>query len=155
MNSMSFPKENFDVIWSEGAIFAIGFENALHAWKPLLRSEGYMAISELVWFTEEAPQEIRDFFQKQYPDMKFYQDIYPMIESAGYRMIDYFQLPDESWWTDYYTPAEKKIAEMRQRYQSNKAAQTFLDTFQIEIEMHRKYSRYYGYGFYVMKKERV
>jgi len=153
MNSMSFPKEAFDVIWSEGAIFAIGFENALRAWRPLLRSEGYMAISELVWFKEDAPQEVKAFFKEHYPDMKFYRDIYPMIESAGYRMIDYFQLPDESWWTDYYTPAEKKIAEMRRNYQSNKDAQASLDEFQMEIEMHRKYSRYYGYGFYIMKKE--
>jgi ubiquinone/menaquinone biosynthesis C-methylase UbiE len=155
MNSMSFPKEAFDVIWSEGAIFVIGFENALRAWRPLLRPEGYMAISELVWFTKDAPKEIRDFFQKHYPDMKFYQDIHPMIESAGYQMIDYFQLPDESWWTDYYTPAEKNLAEIRHRYQNNTDAQAFYDEFQMEMDMHRKYSRYYGYGFYIMRKQSV
>jgi SAM-dependent methyltransferase len=153
MNSMSFPKESFDVIWCEGAIFPIGLEKALHEWKELLRSNGYLAMSELVWFAQDAPQEIRDFFHQHYPDMKFYRDIYPMIESAGYRTIDYFQLPDASWWTEYYTPMEKKLADMRRRYQDNADAQTLFAMLQTEIEMHRKYSRYYGYGIFMMKKE--
>ena len=155
MNSMSFPRESFDVIWCEGAAFVMGFGNALDAWKPLLRSEGYLVISELVWFAEKAPQEIRDYFERMYPDMKFHGQIYPMVESAGYRMIDYFQLPDESWWTEYYTPAENNLADLRRRYKDNADAQAFFDAFQTEINMHRKYSRYYGYGFYVMNKERV
>ena len=115
--------------------------------------EGYLVISELVCLTLEPQQEIRDFLHELYPDMKFYQDIYPMIESAGYRMTDYFQLPDTSWWTDLYTPAEKKLVEMRRAYKNNKDALTFFDAFQMEIDMRRKYSRYYGNGFYIMKKE--
>lgn len=159
MNSMDFPKESFDVIWCEGAIFIIGFEKGLRAWKPLLRPQGYLVVSELIWLTKEPPQEIRDFFQGLYPDMKFsiffHQDIFPMIESAGYRMIDYFQLPHESWWTHFYTPAEKNLPDIRRRYQDNTDAQAFYDAFQMEMDMHRKYSRYYGYGFYIMKKESV
>ncbi|MBU1707933.1 class I SAM-dependent methyltransferase [bacterium] len=153
MNAMSFPKESFDVIWSEGSIFIIGFEKGLRAWRPLLRPEGYLVVSELIWLTKEPPQEIRDFFGQVYPDMKFYQDIYSVIESAGYRKIDSFQFPDTSWWTDFYTPAEKNLPDMRRRYQDNTDAQAFYDAFQMEIEMHRKYSQYYGYGFYIMKKE--
>jgi ubiquinone/menaquinone biosynthesis C-methylase UbiE len=153
MNSMSFPEESFDVIWSEGAANLMGLKNALHAWRPLLRLKGYMAISELVWFKEEVPQEIRDYFAGEYPDMKYYKHIYPVIKSAGYKIIDYFPLPDKSWWTDYYTPAEKKIAEMRLKYRDNKDAQRIFDSFQLEMDMHKKYSPYYGYGFYIMQRE--
>ena len=153
MNSMNFPEGSFDVIWSEGAAYIMGFKNALHAWRPLLHPKGYMVISELVWFKEEAPQEIRDYFTKEYPDMKYYKHIYPIVESSGYKMIDYFPLPDRSWWTDYYTPAEKKIAEMRIKHRNNKDAQTLFDSFQLEMDMHRKYSPYYGYGFYIMRRE--
>ena len=152
MNSMNFPKRSFDVIWSEGAVFAIGFENALKAWRQLLRPKGYLAISELVWFKKRAPKEVEDFFVREYPDMKHYKDIYPVTESAGYKMIDYFPLPGKSWWTDYYTPAEVKLAEMRRKYRNNKKAQAIFDSFQLEIDMHRKYSDYYGYGFYIMQK---
>jgi hypothetical protein len=61
-------------------------------------------------------------------------------------------LPSKSWWTDYYAPAEKKLTEMRRECQSNKDAQSIFDSFQLEIDMHGKYSEYYGYGFYIMRK---
>jgi len=152
MNTMDFPKDSFDLIWCEGAVFAIGFDNALKTWRQLLRPKGYLAVSELVWFKKRAPKDVKDFFAREYPDMKYYEHIFPIIESAGYKMIDYFPLPGESWWTYYYTPAEKKLVAMRRKYQGNKEAQAIFDSFQLEIDMHRKYSQYYGYGFYIMQK---
>ncbi|MFH2068997.1 MAG: class I SAM-dependent methyltransferase [Candidatus Omnitrophota bacterium] len=153
MNSMNFMEESFDVIWSEGAVYIMGFENALKSWKRLLRSKGYLIISELVWFKKEVPQRIRDYFSREYPDMKYYKCIYPIVESAGYKMIGYFPLPAKSWWTDYYTPAEKKITEMERKYWDDKKAQALFDSFRLEMEMHKKYSEYYGYGFYAMRKK--
>ncbi len=62
MASMDFVDKSFDLIWSEGSVFIMGFENALKSWRRLLRPGGYMAVSELVWFKEDAPKEIKDFF---------------------------------------------------------------------------------------------
>jgi SAM-dependent methyltransferase len=151
MASMNFAVRSFDVIWSEGAVFIMGFEKALNHWKPLLRENGYIVISELVWFNDEAPQEIKEYFTTVYPAMKPYREFYPILDAAGYTLVDYFPLPAESWWIDYYAPAGKKLVEMRSKYNGNKDAQMFFDSFQLEIDMHRKYSEYYGYGFYVMK----
>lgn len=47
MLQLSFPPESFDLIWSEGAIYIMGFGNGLTAWKPLLRRGGYVVVSEL------------------------------------------------------------------------------------------------------------
>jgi ubiquinone/menaquinone biosynthesis C-methylase UbiE len=152
MAVMNFRAESYDVIWSEGAANLMGFANALKSWKALLKPKGYLVASELVWFKEETPQETKDYFAGAYPDMRYYEDIYSIIKSTGYETIDYFPLPSKSWWTDYYTPMEKRLAEMRRKYQSNKDAQSIFDSFQLEIDMHRKYSEYYGYGFYIMRK---
>jgi len=152
MAVMDFRTESYDVIWSEGAANIMGFAAALKSWKALLKPQGYLVVSELVWFKRETPQEIKDYFAGAYPDMKYYEGIYPIIKLTGYEMIDYFPLPSTSWWTDYYTPAEKKLTEMRREYQSNKDAQSMFDSFQLEIDMHRKYSEHYGYGFYIMRK---
>jgi ubiquinone/menaquinone biosynthesis C-methylase UbiE len=152
MAAMSFSGKSFDVIWSEGAAYNMGFENALKSWNTLLKHRGYLVVSELVWFKKEVPQEIRDYFVREYPDMNYYEDVHPMIKLARYEMIDYFPLPSKSWWTDYYTPVEKKLAEMRWEYYSNEDAQSIFNAFQLEINMHRKYSEYYGYGFYIMRK---
>jgi hypothetical protein len=42
---------------------------------------------------------------------------------------------------------------MRRKYRDNGEAQAVLDSFQLEIDMFRKYSQYYGYGFYIMRKQ--
>ena len=76
MTSMDFADESFDLIWSEGSVFIMGFENALKSWKRLLRPKGYIVISELVWFEEEAPKEIKEFFAGVYPPMKYYNIFY-------------------------------------------------------------------------------
>jgi len=152
MNSMNFPRRSFDAIWCEGAAFVMGFNNALKAWKRLLKPRGYVVVSELVWFKKRAPREVKDFFAREYPDMKYYEHIFPIVESAGYKMIDYFPLPGKSWWTHYYTPAEKRLVALRRKYRNNKDAQAIFDSFQLETDMHRKYSDYYGYGFYIMQK---
>jgi ubiquinone/menaquinone biosynthesis C-methylase UbiE len=152
MAAMSFPKGSFDVIWCEGAAFVMGFSNSLRAWRPLLRTKGYLAVSELVWFKKRAPKEVKDFFARVYPEIEHYKDIYPVIESSGYRLIDYFPLPSQLWWTHYYTPAEKKLVSLRRKYKGNQDAQAIFDEFQLEIDMYRKYSDYYGYGFYIMQK---
>jgi ubiquinone/menaquinone biosynthesis C-methylase UbiE len=155
MNSMNFPRRSFDAIWCEGAVFAIGLENALKAWRQLLRPQGYLVVSELVWFKKRAPQEVKDFFAREYPDMRYYKDINTVIKSSGYQLIDYFKLPSKSWWTHYYTPIEVKLVALRRKYKNNKDAQAIFDSFQLEIDMHRKYSPYYGYGFYTMRKEKL
>ncbi len=40
MDALPFEKEQFDLIWSEGAIFIMGFEQGLNAWKPLVKKGG-------------------------------------------------------------------------------------------------------------------
>ena len=152
MGVIGYPKESFDLIWSEGAAYSIGFDNALKSWRQLLRPKGYLVVSELVWFKKRAPREVKDFFAREYPPMKYYKDIFPIIESSGYKLIDYFPLPGKSWWTHYYTPMEKKLVSMRRKYKGNENAQAIFDSLQLEIDMHRKYSDYYGYGFYIMQK---
>jgi len=152
MNAIDFPQGSFDVIWCEGAVFGMGFEKALKAWRKLLRPQGYLVVSELVWFKKRAPKEIKDFFAQPCPDMKHYKDIFSLIESSGYKLLDYFLLPSQSWWTHYYTPAEKRLASLRRKYKNNPDAQAIFDGFQVEIDMYRKYSDYYGYGFYIMRK---
>ena len=42
MFELPFAKDTFDLIWSEGAIFVIGFEKGLREWKPLIKYGGYL-----------------------------------------------------------------------------------------------------------------
>ncbi len=152
MSAMNFPEKTFDVIWSEGSAYIIGFENALKSWNKLLKDKGYLVISDMVCFKKEIPQEVKDFFMKECPETRYFADNYSIIESAGYKLIDYFELPTQSWLSNYYNPAEKKLKELRLDYKSNREALSIFDSFQSEINLYRKYNEYYGYGFYIMRK---
>ncbi len=152
MGDIKFAKGTFDVIWSEGAIFVIGLQKGLAEWRELLKPGGFLVISELAWRRKNPPAEIKNFFTEEYPDMKYHQDVLPIIESCGYKPIGSFPEPEESWWPEYYTPAEQKIAELQKKYPGNKEAKEIFDSFLQEIEMFRKYSKYYTNYFYIMQK---
>jgi ubiquinone/menaquinone biosynthesis C-methylase UbiE len=49
MTELDFPDESFDLIWSEGAIYNLGFEAGLTLWRPLLPPGGHLAVSEASW----------------------------------------------------------------------------------------------------------
>src|SRR5690606_9762795 len=44
MSSLPFLNGSFDLIWSEGAAYLMGFEEALLSWRPLLKREGFLVV---------------------------------------------------------------------------------------------------------------
>lgn len=69
MDDLSFEKDSLDLIWSEGAIYNIGFERGLKEWRNYLKPGGYLAVSESVWFTDQRPAEIHDFWMSAYTEI--------------------------------------------------------------------------------------
>lgn len=55
MENLPFQEEEFDLIWSEGAIYNIGFERGLNEWRKFLKPGGYIAVTENTWFSEVRP----------------------------------------------------------------------------------------------------
>ena len=152
MFKMDFEEGQFDIIWSEGAAYIYGFENALKDWHIFLKNNGYIVVSEASWLKKNPPSEIRDFWNEAYPDIKLIEENKDRIKNSGYKLISYLVLPESSWWENYYIPLEKRITELKTKYQSNEEVEKQLDEELIEIEMFRKYSDYYGYVFYIMQK---
>lgn len=153
MFSMDFKREQFDVIWSEGAVYIYGFEKALKNWRKFLKKEGYFTVSEIAWIKSHPPQEIKEFFTQEYPPMKTNEENIEIIKENNYNLIDSFILPDSSWWNYYYNPYEKQVSALKKKYQDNEAKISLLDSALIEIELFRKYSKYYGYVFYIMQNQ--
>jgi len=69
MDQLPFGLDEFDMIWSEGAIYIIGFENGVKRWKPYLKTGGYMAVSEITWTQPKRPKEIESFWNREYPEI--------------------------------------------------------------------------------------
>ncbi len=151
MAALDYPPGSFDLIWAEGSAYLMGFENALRAWRPLLRKPGYLAATEITWTTAEAPAELRRFWAREYPSMQDIESNRAAVGRAGYSMLGHFQLPASDWWQDYYTPLEQRLARLRGTWSNDPEALAVVALDQQEIDIYRRYSDHYGYVFYVMR----
>lgn len=151
MTYLPFPPASFDVIWSEGAIYNIGFEKGLRTWRRCLKTGGCIAVTELSWLRNPRPIEIQDYWSVEYPGMHNIQSNLAIIAACGYSLLENFTLPDASWWNDYYSPMELRLNILLEQYSTDPEALECITASYQEIEMHRKYSEYYGYVFYIMQ----
>lgn len=152
MKDLPFTEGELDLIWSEGAIYNIGFERGLNQWRKYLKTGGYMAVTENTWFTQERPTEIEDFWQEAYPEIDTISSKVAQMEKAGYLPVATFVVP-ESCWTYYYEVQHPQMQEsLLEKYKGNKSAEEFIAYQQYEAELYRKYKEYYGYVFYIGKR---
>jgi ubiquinone/menaquinone biosynthesis C-methylase UbiE len=131
MVDMNFPDETFDIIWSEGSIYVVGFENGLRGWSRFLRINGFLVVHD-----ETGNLEVK---LKQIP-------------SCGYDLVDYFILDQDVWWTEYCVPLQKLIDEMRPRCAGEPKALALLDENQREIDMFSVHPELYHSTFFIMRK---
>jgi len=151
MFALPFGEQTFDAIWSEGAIYIIGFPEGLRIWRRLLKPRGYVAVSELAWLRSRPPTEAASFWKVAYPGMRTREENLEIIRESGYRNVGHFVLTAESWWKNYYTPLETRIVSLREKYEGNVEVNRQLDEAQREIDLYRQYADWYGYVFYVMQ----
>jgi ubiquinone/menaquinone biosynthesis C-methylase UbiE len=151
MFALNYEDNSFDLVWCEGAIFIIGFEKGLREWKRLLTDNGYLVVSELSWLKTNPPEQVKTWMEEGYPAIKTIKENLIIAQKCGYHVISHFILPEKSWWTNYYRPLEAKIAPLKSKYRDDEEAMNVLTSHELEIEMYRKYSGYYGYIFYIMQ----
>jgi ubiquinone/menaquinone biosynthesis C-methylase UbiE len=150
MKEMTFPESSFDVIWSEGAIYNIGFETGLKEFKSVLKPGGYVAVSEAVWLKPHPPTEAVQFWQ-DYPEIDTVVAKLEVIKRTGYEVLDHFVLPGSAWTDQYYDPMERRIAEKENAWSGIPEAEAVLSEAKNEISVFRKYSDYFSYAFFIMR----
>lgn len=151
MADLELAEGSFDLIWSEGALFIIGFREGLELCHRLLVPEGLLAVSELAWLRPDPPAECRQFFADVYPVMADIDTNLATIKSSGYEIVEHFALPESAWWEPFYDPLEDRLRSLREKYATDPKQIEMIDSAQVEIDMYRKYSSYYGNVFYLMK----
>jgi ubiquinone/menaquinone biosynthesis C-methylase UbiE len=151
MNDMAFEPSSFDVIWSEGAIYFIGFEMGLAKVKEFVKPGGYVAVSEAVWLEPDPPREVVEFWQ-EYPEIDTVGRKLGIVSALGYESVDHFVLPASSWSESYYDPLATRVSEYEHEWKGIRDAEDVLAEARQEISIFRKYSRHYGYAFFVMRR---
>lgn len=152
MDDLPFVEESLDAIWSEGAIYNMGFENGVKGWRPLLKPGGILAVSEITWFTDQRPQDLDDYWQAAYPEIDTAAAKMAVLERNGYTLLGYFVLPEHCWLENYYRPLQNRHNSFLQAQGNSVAAQALIAADKQEIDLYERYKAYYGYGFYIAEK---
>ena len=142
----------FDLVWSEGALFVMGFREGLTICHNLLTPDGLLAASDIAWIRPDPPEECRQFFETVYPAMVDINANLDIIKSCGYKIIGHFIQPESAWWDQLYNPLEDRLQSLRKQYKADPERTEMINTIQTEIDIYRKYSAYYSNVFFLMQR---
>ncbi len=154
MSALDFPERVFDLIWSEGAIYQMGFARGLESWKRHLVPGGYLAVTELCWLSNERPVAAAEFWGAAYPAMTQVETNIATAERAGYECLNSFSLPESAWWNDYYDPIRARLPALFDKYTGDDEALNQLRESAEEIDLFERYSQQFNYVFYVFRLRR-
>jgi len=152
MEDLPFQEDEFDVIWSEGAIYNIGFQKGVTDWKRYLKPGGLLIVSEISWTTKTRPLEIQNHWDSEYPEIDVASSKIKVLEENGYSPIGYFVLPEYCWLDNYYEPMRSNFQDFLSRNESSEEALAIVEAERREIELYEKYQAHYSYGVYVARK---
>ncbi len=80
--SLPTPEAGYDLVWSEGAAYNLGFERALRDWRRLLAVDGFLALSEAAWL-KPPPPAVAAFWKRSYPGMLSRQEAVTLAGDLG------------------------------------------------------------------------
>jgi ubiquinone/menaquinone biosynthesis C-methylase UbiE len=152
MDSLPFEAASLDAIWSEGAIYNIGFENGVRRWRRFLRPGGILAVSELTWLTASRPAELEAHWSAHYPEVGTASSKLAVLERNGYAPIGYFVLPESCWLENYYRPMQQRFPAFLAQYGSSDAAAAVVAEEEAEIALYERYRAFVSYGFYIARR---
>jgi len=134
MLEMDFKNNTFDVIWSEGALYFMGFQKGLKRCHQLLKKKGYLTVTEAVFLLSTIPKPLQKFWNEGYPDIKDVRSNITLIQNEGFELFAHFTLPKSSWIDTYYSPMEKRINDLKKKYYNNKIAFKYLKSVKKKLE---------------------
>ena len=152
MEDLPFPENDLDLIWSEGAIYNIGFERGITEWRRYLKTGGILVASEITWLTADRPKELEDHWNKEYPEIDLASAKIAILEKQGYTPLGYFVLPENCWSDEYYQPMKARFAPFLKQHGNSTQARAMVEAELQEMEMYEQNKAHISYGVYIAQK---
>lgn len=149
MREISIDDGSLDLVWSEGAAYAIGFGEALWRWSAFLKTGGFCVVSECEWIRDDAPEEVRKYWADKYEGMRSAGRNKEKIRDLGLEIIDRRVLPEECW-SAYYGQLLALL-----QADSSKEVVEYKEGVLEEQRIRERYGQYFGYSLYIMRKPRA
>jgi SAM-dependent methyltransferase len=152
MNDLLFEDGSLDAVWSEGAIYNMGFEEGIRSWRRYLKPGGVLAVTELTWWTVDRPAALTAYWERLYPGVGVASAKMTLLEASGYSPIGYFPLPMNCWLENYYRPLRSGFDDFIARHRGSAEARAIIDAENEEFSIYQRYSSFFGYGFYIARR---
>ncbi len=131
MFDMDFTDASFDIIWSEGSIYAVGFKKGLQEWQRLLKPGGFMVVHDEQGNVEEKIK---------------------LIGHCGYELLGYFLISIKTWREEYFKPLEKLVKEFQRSYSDKPENIREYNQARQELDMFNKNPERNSSVYFVMKR---
>jgi Fe-S cluster biosynthesis and repair protein YggX len=126
----------------------MGFEEALKQWQSVLKADGLIIVSDLVWLTSEPNEKYQSFWSAEYPAMTTVDTRLNQAKTLGFEVLEDFTLSSKAW-QNYSQPLQARINELKANMQDSQAIkdiQRELDIYQLHDGLQ------FGYHFFVLKR---
>lgn len=130
LKTMNFPVESFDILWSEGSIYVIGFAKGLKTWKKFLKTNEYLVVHDVAVNLEKK---------------------ITAVTACGYHLMDWFELREKVWWLNYFEPLQQQIQQIWRSNPTDSELKTALHQAEQEIEGYHQYPSHYQSVYFVMQ----
>lgn len=126
----------FDLIWSESAIYSIGRASAFTHWRPLLNTNGWLVFSDIVWQSEPGARSDRasEFWTREYPDITTTTEVVDELTAAGFATLDPV-LSARTAWTNYYEPLRDRLRLLKKHENHSQVLAHLISDFEQEIDV--------------------
>ena len=111
--NMDFPDKSFDIIWAEGSVFVMGFENSIKKWRRFLKGKGFLVIHD---DNNEKNKKLK------------------LLKTHGYKVIAQFELSNKIWLEEYYKPLLQLIKKFKDKHPDDKKLIYELNKDQTEFD---------------------
>lgn len=152
MEALPFAEAAYDAIWSEGAIYNMGFAAGVEAWGNYLKPNGILAVSELTWLTDQRPEELQNHWEREYPEVDTASGKMAVLERLGFSPIGYFPLSEYCWLDNYYRPMQQRFSGYLDRHKDSEAAREIVAAEENEISLYERHKAFVSYGYYIARK---
>lgn len=143
----------FDLIWSESAIYSIGRVNAFNCWRPLLKSGGWLVFSDIVWKTDptERSSEASEFWATEYPEISTAAAVEDELTAAGFYPLEPV-LSSQQAWSNYYEPLRDRLSLLEGRLNHPQALKDLMTELEKEIDVYDSAGDDVAIAFFLARK---
>ncbi len=140
----------YDLLWSEGAAYVLGFEDALRLWRPLVKPSGWAVVSELTWLVDDPSQPALDYWSSVYPKMATVEQNLAAARRAKWQVVNHFAVPGADF-VAYYRPLKKRLAELKKLGELCTEQRLVFAETERELKLFGEYGEEYGAVYYVLQ----